>query len=621
MQNNKESIESILEQSKKSKGLGKIFSNLPVGRQGIKNKKLVFLLVPVILIGGSVFAFNKFSTEDGVKVKEAVVYTVLKDDIKITIESDGNIVAKDGVDLSFSDTGIRIDQVYVKEGDSIKKGDKIAKAETDELYIDLQSSQASLESALAKLAELTEGTLEIDLVSYRNAVKTAESSLESTIFENEYNVKEAGRDLEEAENNLKLAEGVDDSQILKNSYESLLNTTFSSLNTLSSALTESDNILGIDNSLANDEFENYLGILDSSFLNKAKSSFTYTKQQINDSELKVVNLNSDSGYEEILAGAEGTKEALIKMQNHLYYMQEMLNATPPVGDLSQSELDSLKSAINSKKSSVISSLTSITSAIQSIDTAENSYETYSNNYEKAKDDLEKTKLDAKISQQSAEISLSNAKNNLIKQTNPPTESELRSAQSNVISAQASVNKNWYQIEEATLTSPIDGEMVFLNGKTGDIVVEEKNEPFCTILNKNVFYVETQIEESDISQIAVDQKAYVTIDALESSVVEGVVSFISLTSENSSGIVTYKVRVLLENTTNLDIREGMSVFIDFVIAESNDVVVVPVASVKNVNGKPSVRLENSDVREVLTGFTDGQIVEIISGLEVGEKIKY
>ena len=104
--------------------------------------------------------------------------------------------------------------------------------------------------------------------------------------------------------------------------------------------------------------------------------------------------------------------------------------------------------------------------------------------------------------------------------------------------------------------------------------------------------------------------------------DGIVNFVSLTSESGNGgVVTYLVRVLLDNTSSVDIREGMSASVDFVIAEALDVLEIPVQAVQNIDGKPSVHLENGDIRQVVTGFTDGQMVEIISGLEEGEKIRY
>ena len=66
---------------------------------------------------------------------------------------------------------------------------------------------------------------------------------------------------------------------------------------------------------------------------------------------------------------------------------------------------------------------------------------------------------------------------------------------------------------------------------------------------------------------------------------------------------------------------MTAFVDFVIAEAPDVIIIPVASVRNVEGKPSVEAVDGSWIPVVTGFTDGKNVEVISGLEVGDKITY
>jgi len=614
MENKTESINSILAQSKKSHGFGKIV-NL------IKKKKIIIIIAVLLAGAGGYFVYGKINSTTKEVVKAPTVASVQKGDISITIQSDGNVVAKDGVDLSFSETGVRIEEVYVSEGNIVKKGDKIARIETDESYIDLQSAQASLQYAMSRLVELEDGATDSDLLSYQNSVNSAQATLDKTIYQNEYSLKDAERAVETAQKNLKLAEGGNDSTIVISAYNDLLSTSLSSINSLSGLLSDSDSILGIDNQTANDDYESYLSNLSSSNLNEAIMSYRSAKSKLEKAENFVVPLNSLSSHDNILAGANLVKDAFVVMQQHLYDMQKMLETTRAMGDFTQTELDGLRSTVSGNKTSVISGLNSLNDDIEAIDTAKNSYDTYECAYTASLDDLEKAKKDAQASEVSAKLSLENAQNSLNQQMEPASASDLASARSSVASAQSNVNKIWYQIQEATITSPIDGEVVLLNGKTGDIVVEEKNQPFCSILNKDVFYVETQIDESDINKIQLGQKAYATIDALDSAETEGEVSFVSLISSASNGIITYKVRVLLENTSALDIREGMSVYVDFVIAEAKDVLQIPVQAVKNVDGKPSVTMEDGSIRNVTTGFTDGKMVEIISGLELSEKVKY
>ncbi|EKE07644.1 MAG: RND family efflux transporter MFP subunit [uncultured bacterium] len=589
----------------------------------LKNKKvLIILLALIIVLSGGYFVYSKFTAGTKKTVVAAKTSIVKKGDISIITNSDGSVVAKDGVSLSFSSTGLKINNVFVKEGDVVKKGDKIATADTGTQSIDLGSAYASYNSAKASYAEKIAGPTEDDLASYKNSVESAQASLDKTLTQNEYSIKSAENSVETAKDNLKLSEGGENSQIVQDAYESLYNSSLSALTSLNSALVSADNILGIDNTSANDIFESVLSALDSSKINSAKNSYLVAKEKLNKAESALIPLNLSSNHDDIMAGAKLILDGLTVMHQHYYDLQEMLLSTVPIGDLTQSSLDSMRSSVNSKKSSLISSISSFNSAMKSVDTAKTSYDSYQRSYQNALDALEKAKSDATASEISARLSLKNVEQQLKDASSPLTQAELNSAKSSLANASASVQKLLYQIDQSTLKSPIDGEVVLLNGKSGDIIVESKNSPFVTILNKGTFFVETNIEESEISKIQINQKAHITIDSLDGAVLDGIVNFVSLTSESGNGgVVTYLVRVLLDNTSSVDIREGMSASVDFVIAEALDVLEIPVQAVQNIDGKPSVHLENGDIRQVVTGFTDGQMVEIISGLEEGEKIKY
>ena len=162
----------------------------------------------------------------------------------------------------------------------------------------------------------------------------------------------------------------------------------------------------------------------------------------------------------------------------------------------------------------------------------------------------------------------------------------------------------------------------LNYKVGDIINRDDGNAVATIINNDTLFVEVKIEEADINKIKVGQKSYVTFDAVDSLTLDGEISFISLTSStDNNGIVTYLVRIIINNTGEEKIREGMTAFVDFITAEAKNILIVPVAAVRNVNGKPSVELVSGEWQPVVTGFTDGKNVEIISGLENSDKIVY
>ena len=66
---------------------------------------------------------------------------------------------------------------------------------------------------------------------------------------------------------------------------------------------------------------------------------------------------------------------------------------------------------------------------------------------------------------------------------------------------------------------------------------------------------------------------------------------------------------------------MTASVNFITAEALNVLTLPVDAVRNVNGKPSVETADNVFTPVTTGFTDGKRVEVISGVNLGDKVIY
>jgi HlyD family secretion protein len=201
--------------------------------------------------------------------------------------------------------------------------------------------------------------------------------------------------------------------------------------------------------------------------------------------------------------------------------------------------------------------------------------------------------------------------------------DLASANAQLASAKISLDKALYSVEQATLKSPIDGEVALLNYKAGDIIDKNNaSDPVIKIINTNTLFIEVNVEEGDINDLVVGQKAVATFDSSDGIELNGEVSYISLISATSgNGIVTYLVRIIFEKPEGVVIREGMTASIEFIVKEAEQVLTIPVGAVRNIDGKPSVELVGGEIRSVATGFTDGKYVEVISGLSEGEKIQY
>jgi len=619
--------QSILEESRKAKRgiFGVIFK-----------KKFLIIIAVLILAGASAYFIFGRNSKGQAAVAQVKNWAVKKEDLRISVSATGKVVAKDGVTLSFPVSGsLEVSAVYVKEGDQIKKGDQIAAVKTESLEFELRSAYNNYQSALTGLNTKLAGATESELLKSKTTVEQAEvaleqakSSLASTKLSAAQSVVNAENSLATAERNYNSNRNVDDSESVRTSYNSLASTVKGIEVSAQRWLRESDAILGVDEISLNDDFEEVLGVKSSSSLSLAKLSYNTLKALRLELEPLVLNL-TDAPAATIDLAADKARQLLLAAQTHFYDMQVMLDATITFTGLTQAELDALKNTASSDRTSVNSSLASLDSSIQSVRTAKNNLDSYRVAYEKAISDLEIAKTqaeqnvnNAEVTIRSREITLTQAQNDYADLLAGPTETDLSSARSQLASAAISVDKAKHNVSQATLISPIDGVIAMLNYKAGDIILSDGAKTMATIINNDTLFIETNIEEADISKLAVGDKVRAVFDAVGGASLDGEISFISLTSQTSSnGIVTYLVRVVFDNSAGLQIREGMTAALEFITAEARDVLTVPVAAVRNVGGNPSVQKSDGSFAAVVTGFTDGKKVEVISGLNEGEIVVY
>jgi len=620
---------SIIEESKRAQGGGffkKIF-----------RKKTLIILVILAAIGGGAYYYytTKNAKTTAVVVKKNA--TVKKENLQIAVDTSGKVVAKDSVTLSFStnDTTSEVSDVYVKEGANVKKGDKIASIKTSSLEFELKNAYSNYQSALANLQTKEAGATADERAKSKNAVDQAKLSLdqaklslEQTKTNGDKTIKNAENNVTTAQNNLRLNSDEKSSAIVNDAYTNLVNTLKSINISLSKNLEDADSVLGVDEEGINDSFESLLGVKNSGTLDAAKTAYIPAKRDRETLNNAILSLNSSSSQTEIDNVAIKASTAIDSMEKLLYNTKLTLDASITSNVFSQSSLDSLKSKISSDRSGITSTDASLTNGLQSVDSAKRSLSNFQLAYQNAVDDLASAKVEV-------QQSIANSQNNVATRQSslesaqlsykdliaPATSTDLASARSQLTQASISVDKAKYNIEQATITSPIDGVVAALNYKKGDIITDN-TKSVATIINKDTLYIEVNVEESDINKIKVGQKVEATFDAIDGLTLNGEVSFISLTSQSSSnGIVTYLVRVLFTNQSDSQVREGMTATVKLITSEAPNVLSVPVAAVRNVNNEIVVEKADGTYATVVTGFTDGTKVEISSGLNEGDKITY
>lgn len=179
-----------------------------------------------------------------------------------------------------------------------------------------------------------------------------------------------------------------------------------------------------------------------------------------------------------------------------------------------------------------------------------------------------------------------------------------------------------------LKSDLDNLYVYakIDGVVLDIGYEQEAEAtpskaVAVIGNEEKIYIDVLLPQTEIISINENQEVKVTFETYPDIEVKGIVEEKSYISSGEGEDVDYKVRAKLD-TENLEIYQGMTAEVKFIIKNKEDVVQVPNKAIKVKGNKQIVKVkENEQIKEVevKTGFSDGSVTEILDGLQEGQTV--
>lgn len=112
-----------------------------------KKKVLIWVLIVLLaLAGGGWYAMKRMNDAMQTAASAQNTYTVTRGNVSVTITGSGKLETPDATDVTLP-VGVKVDTLFVKEGDSVKAGDVLAALDGDSL----QYRAAELSSELAAL--------------------------------------------------------------------------------------------------------------------------------------------------------------------------------------------------------------------------------------------------------------------------------------------------------------------------------------------------------------------------------------------------------------------------------------------------------------------------------------
>lgn len=199
-----------------------------------------------------------------------------------------------------------------------------------------------------------------------------------------------------------------------------------------------------------------------------------------------------------------------------------------------------------------------------------------------------------------------------------TQRDLKSAEVSYLNANYDYQNAEIQMSKLKVIAPIDGVIVDLPYFTPDVKVASGTTA-ATIMNYSKLILNAEFPEKFISTVSLGQEAFVTNYNLKDDTLKAVITELSPAISEASR--TFKGVMEVANP-DLLMRPGMFVKAEIIVERRDSSVVIDRDLVQNKRrGKVVFVVERNTASEkrIVTGIETDTEVEIVSGLEPGEKL--
>jgi RND family efflux transporter MFP subunit len=301
-------------------------------------------------------------------------------------------------------------------------------------------------------------------------------------------------------------------------------------------------------------------------------------------------------------------------ENQIAKLQALsITATSGDASLVSSQLEvlltkraSLQSALSSARTAYSSAYNAYTSSSDSLDDAIEKYEIAVENAQTAYD-MARDTYDATVT--AVDQALKSYENAL----------EKTNALSSNTTSVLELENLYDQLEDYTITAPMDGVITSLTAKEGSMV--STGMTVAVVTDFDIMEIEIKIDEYDILGIEVGTEVEVNVDALESTFA-GTISEISRFATVAGGVSYFTAKV--EFSAEENVRSGMSVEVKTVSRSAPQSVSVSVDAIRtNKDNTTYVMMRDEKGKEyeqpVTVGVSDGLYVQVTEGLSEGDVV--
>jgi RND family efflux transporter MFP subunit len=194
---------------------------------------------------------------------------------------------------------------------------------------------------------------------------------------------------------------------------------------------------------------------------------------------------------------------------------------------------------------------------------------------------------------------------------------LKDIEFNLANTRIQIEQVKQRILDNNVTAPISGTVLSKNMEAGEFV--NPGMIIAKLVDVSSLKTAVFVNEKHIYKIIPRQTATVTSAAMPGKTWGGVVTYISPVGDENHN---YRVEVQLDAEGNKDLKAGTFTTVNLGTTDAGKVLMIPSSALVTGSKQSSVFVAVGDTahsRPIITGRTEGDMVEVISGLKEGEDI--
>ncbi len=207
------------------------------------------------------------------------------------------------------------------------------------------------------------------------------------------------------------------------------------------------------------------------------------------------------------------------------------------------------------------------------------------------------------------------------------EETLQAAEDNVALIKVGVSKHGGKISNIVYAT-VSGLLLSVPVKEGTFVIESNTfnagTTIAQIANMNDMIFEGKIDESEVGKLKIGMPISLSIGALGQHTFGADLEYIAPKGYDHHGTIKFDIRAAIKLQAGVFLRAGYSANADIVLNERIDVLAINEGNLIIENGANFVEVAINDKdferREVVTGLSDGINIEVLSGIQLSEKLK-